>query len=356
MKKSVVLFFMAAISLSASAQKPEKIGDFWYTFSTYDPTSATLVADPNGGTYSGDLVIPDVVEHNGQECRVAYIGKRAFSGTNILSVTIKGKFDDKGRGLSIERSAFSECNSLTSVKIEEGVTSIGYCAFYKCANLTNVVVGDDVSYISDQAFQNSPSLTTVFLGKAMSGKSIGASAFFGCKKLKDFYCYGEFCPKQGWGLIFEDSQFENMTLHVPEAYYTNYIFDDGRDNYPWQHFGSAKKMQNTKMWQCEKPKISYANGNVSFTCDTSGATFNSTVEYVENSFNNASEFPAPSHFRVRVVAVKDGYLPSEMAEQEFALAGIVDAKTGDYKEGDVNRDGNVNDADRLKLTNIIMNK
>ena len=354
MKKCLFLFFLAAMSLTASAQKPEKIGDFWYTFASWDQTQATIVADPNGGNYSGDLVIPAVVEHNGQECRVAYIGKRAFSGTKILSVTIKGKLNEYGRGLSIGESSFSECNSLTSVKIEEGVTSIGYCAFYKCANLTNVVVGDDVLSISAQAFQNSPNLTTVYLGKSVG--SIGASAFFGCKKLKDFYCYGESCPEQGWGLIFEDSQFENMTLHVPEAYYTNYIFNDGRDNYPWQHFGKAEKTKSATLEQCAKPQISYASGNVSFTCETPGVAFNSTVEYVENSFNNASEFPAPSHFRVRVVAVKDGCLPSEMAEQEFALAGIVDAKTGDYKEGDVNRDGNVNDADRLKLTNIIMNK
>jgi hypothetical protein len=113
-------------------------------------------------------------------------------------------------------------------------------------------------------------------------------------------------------------------------------------------------MNNTTFEKCATPKISYVGGNVSFTCDTPDVAFNSTVEYVENSFNNASEFPAPSHFRVRVVAVKDGFLPSDVAEQEFALSGIVDSKTGEYKGGDVNRDGNVNSSDREKLTNLIM--
>ena len=143
MKKSVVLFFLAAMSLAASAQKPEKIGDFWFTFSSWDPTSATLVADPTGGGYSGDLVIPAVVEHDGQECRVANIGKRAFSGTNILSVTIKGKLNDNGYGVYIQPRAFSYCKSLASVEIGDGVTSIGNYAFYDCPNLSNVVIGEE---------------------------------------------------------------------------------------------------------------------------------------------------------------------------------------------------------------------
>ena len=85
------------------------------------------------------------------------------------------------------------------------------------------------------------------------------------------------------------------------------------------------------------------------------ASWMAWLEYVENEFNNVSEYPAPSHFKVKVVAVKNGYLPSDVAEQEFALAGYVDVKTGEYKQGDVNKDGNVNVADHVKLSGIIMN-
>ena len=354
MKKSVFLFLLAAMSLTASAQDPEKIGDFWYTFASWDQTQATIVADPNGGTYSGDLVIPGVVEHNGQECRVAYIGKRAFSGTDILSVTIKGKLNEYGYGLSIGENAFSDCNSLTSVKIEKGVTSIDYYAFYKCANLTSVIIGDDVSYIGNQAFQNCPSLTTVYLGKAMSGSRIGTSAFVDCINLKDIYCYGEYSPYSYWGRYFVDYQLKNLTLHIPEAYYTNYIFDNGDDNYPWQHFGNVVKMQNITLEKCAKPTISYANGTVSFACETPDVEYKSTVEYVETEFSNASNFPAPSKFRVKVMAVKSGYESSDVVEKEFDLPSYVGVKTaGNYKEGDVNKDGNVNVADHVKLSSVI---
>jgi hypothetical protein len=352
MKKSVFLFLLAAMSLTASAQDPVKIGDFWYTFATYNPTRATLVADPNGGTYSGDLVIPAVVEHDGQECLVAYIGPRAFSGTDILSVTIKGKLNDNGYGLYIQERAFSHCKSLSSVKIENGVTSIGYCAFYNCPNLSNVIVGDNVYSIGDQAFQKCSSLTSVTLGKTV--RWIGASAFVDCDNLKDFYCFGEKFPRQDEGRIFEESQFENLTLHVPEAYYDTYIFNDGRDNYPWQHFGNVEKMQNTTLEKCAKPTISYANGTVSFACETPDVEYKSTVEYVETEFSNASNFPAPSKFRVKVMAVKSGYESSDVVEKEFDLPSYVGVKTtGNYKEGDVNKDGNVNVADHVKLANAM---
>ena len=358
MKKCIILFLLAFMSLTVSAQNPEKIGDYWYTISTswWDDGGVVLVKDPTGKDYSGNVVISgEVTTADGVTRKVVRIGDRAFSGCNILSVTIKGKFNDYGNGtLSIGSHAFSLCKSLSSVVIGEGVTGIGNYAFYGCENLATVVVGDNVTGIGWQAFQNCSSLKSVSLGKRVN--YIGRSSFVDCPELKDVYCYRENgSPYQDGGRVFNDEQLQSLTLHVPENSYSNYIFDV-EDNYPWQHFGKVEKFSNPTIEQCATPKISYASGNVSFTCETPDVAFNSTVEYVENSFNNASKFPAPSHFRVRVVAVKDGYLPSEAAEQEFALADIVDANTGDYKAGDVNRDGHVNSADRERLTNVIMNK
>ncbi len=357
MKKSIFLFLLASMSLTASAQNPEKVGDYWYTISTYwwEDGGVTLVKDPTGKDYSGDIVIPgEITTADGVTRTVIGIGNRAFSGCNILSVTIKGKLNKYGGGaLSIGSRAFSLCKSLSSVIIGEGVSWIGDYAFYGCENLATVVVGDDVTGFGRQAFQNCSSLTSVVLGKKVS--SIGGSSFVDCIELKDVYCYGENSPEQDGGRVFRDEQLQYLTLHVPEDYYNNYIFDV-EDNYPWQHFGKIETMTSTTLEQCATPKITYASGNVSFTCETPDVAFNSTVEYVENSFNNTSEFTAPSHFRVRAVALKDGYLPSEVAEQEFALEGIVDPNTGDYKEGDENRDGNVNNSDRLKVTNVIMDK
>ena len=114
-------------------------------------------------------------------------------------------------------------------------------------------------------------------------------------------------------------------------------------------------MVSEELPTCATPEIVYNSGTISFTCATEGVEYNSSVEYVENEFNNVSEYPAPSHFRVKVVAFKKGYIPSETVEQEFDLPSYVGViNTGNYYEqGDVNKDGKVDVADHVKLTNVM---
>ena len=351
MKKSICFFLLALMSMAVRAQEPVLVDGLWYTFNSWD-NSATVVANPTGEGYSGDIVIPDAITTtDGVTHDVCQIGNRAFCGTKILSVKMGSKVS------SIGSHAFSYSTVASAIvggqKDESSYSCwVGSYAFYACDNLASVVVGDNVNSIGRQAFQNCPSLSYVILGKNVHW--IGASSFVGCNNLKDIYCLGSSSPYQDGGRIFAEEQFKGLTLHVPEDYYGNYI-SSSYDNYPWSHLGKTETMKSPEMVKCATPVIHYDNGTVSFTCATEGAEFNSSVEYVENEFNNVSEYPAPSHFKVKVVAVKNGYLPSDVAEQEFALAGYVDVKTGEYKQGDVNKDGNVNVADHVKLSGIIMN-
>lgn len=55
---------------------------------------------------------------------------------------------------SIGASAFRECNNLTSVIIPDGVTSIENCAFYMCSKLENISLPDSVTYIDNMAFRD----------------------------------------------------------------------------------------------------------------------------------------------------------------------------------------------------------
>ena len=58
-------------------------------------------------------------------------------------------------------SAFSDCDSLTSVTIPDSVISIGYSAFSNCDSLTNVTIPDSVISIGSGAFSGCRSLTSM---------------------------------------------------------------------------------------------------------------------------------------------------------------------------------------------------
>ncbi len=56
----------------------------------------------------------------------------------------------------INYRAFSNCDSLTSITMGNGVTSIGSFAFSGCTSLTDVNLSEKVKYIGDNAFYNCP--------------------------------------------------------------------------------------------------------------------------------------------------------------------------------------------------------
>ena len=107
---------------------------------------------------------------------VASIGDFAFYHcSSLTSVTIP-------EGVTrIGNSAFSGCSSLTTVTIPEGVTSIGGSAFYGCSSLTSVTIPSSVTSIGYGAFCGCSSLTSVTIPSSVT--SIGGFAFKGCSSL-----------------------------------------------------------------------------------------------------------------------------------------------------------------------------
>ena len=82
---------------------------------------------------------------------------------------------------TIERYAFYDCSSLTSVTIPDSVTTIERYAFYYCSSLTSVTIPDSVTSISGGAFKFCSNLTSVTIPGSVT--SIGKSAFFSCSNL-----------------------------------------------------------------------------------------------------------------------------------------------------------------------------
>ena len=116
--------------------------------------------------------VESVIIENG----VTSIGGGVFEYcTSLISATIPNSVT------SIGDSAFFGCTSLTSVTIPNSVTSIGDSAFYNCTSLTSVTIPNTVTSIGDSAFYNCTSLTGVTIPDSVT--SIGRSAFSTCKSL-----------------------------------------------------------------------------------------------------------------------------------------------------------------------------
>lgn len=220
----------------------------------FDPTTGTITK------YNGtDTVVVIPAEING--ITVETIGKDAFGGHNITSVTIPASVTEIGA------NAFAGCTNLTSVTyggdwsnltIQSGnpavqdaanaplfdfefippdntavivtnykyngaaadvtipsryqgkpVTTIGHAAFFNSA-VTSVTIPDSVTSISDEAFINCPKLTNISIPNSVT--YIGFSAFSSCTSLKSITLPSSLSFISG-ALFLGCSQL--TTIHIP---------------------------------------------------------------------------------------------------------------------------------------------
>ncbi|MGN0558498.1 MAG: leucine-rich repeat protein [Acutalibacteraceae bacterium] len=156
----ISMLCIAPVSVSA-----ETSGDYEYT--VLDDGTAEITK------YSGTestLTIP--TELDGK--KVSSIGKFSFEkNTSITSLTIPA-------GISIGNNAFRYCK-LSSLKLSDGVTTIGNGAFSFCEGLTELVLPDSVTTLGDYAFQGCRKLKSVKLPNKL--EKINDFAFATCEAL-----------------------------------------------------------------------------------------------------------------------------------------------------------------------------
>ena len=108
-------------------------------------------------------------------------------GENLTWLLLKGKLTISGTGAMTDyydrKDApwYSYCESITSLSIADGVTSIGWCAFEGCSSLTSVTIPNGVTSIGAYAFSGCSSLTSITIPNSIT--SIGESAFKDCNSL-----------------------------------------------------------------------------------------------------------------------------------------------------------------------------
>ncbi|HIU48761.1 MAG TPA: leucine-rich repeat domain-containing protein [Candidatus Avimonoglobus intestinipullorum] len=124
--------------------------------------------------YPGRYLISSVIIEEG----VTSIGDMAFSDCVFLTnITIPDSVT------SIGKMAFSGCTALTSITIPDAVETIGIETFSHCESLARVSLPANLKNIEGNAFIYCKALESIVIPDGTT--SIGESAFGGCGKLMD---------------------------------------------------------------------------------------------------------------------------------------------------------------------------
>ena len=363
MKKQLLLLVMILLPMVASADAVEIDGIYYNLVSK--TKNAEVTKNPN--KYTGTVVIPESVTYENVNYSVTSIGEHAFQQCFALtSATIPNSVTDIGsyaflgcsslssvilsKSLScIEKCVFGNCSSLTSVSIPNSVTNIKFEAFYGCSSLTSLIMPNSLTSIGESALSGCTSLSSVTIPNSVTGigekafescqgltsvtigsgiRWIGARAFASCPNLTNVYSHAVNVPNTDIN-AFKDSYIDYATLHVPAESVNSYKVAD-----PWKSFKSIVSIEGGETpepQKCEKPTISYNNGQLKFASATDGVEFVSEITDSDIKKNYEATVTLTATYNISVYATKTGYENSETAtatlcwiDKEPTTEGITD--------------------------------
>lgn len=174
---------IAQYAETVAAEKPDSafvtVGDYTLYRDGAAENEKWAVTAYNGTPEDGALVLPESFTVNGTEVTNYSIAARVFYGSEtISSVSIPAGVT------SVGAFAFSNCENLVSVTFAEDsrLTSVGVSAFAGCEVLFAIALPDSVLSVGNSAFSGCTALSSVDFGEGV--QTIGSSAFASCYALK----------------------------------------------------------------------------------------------------------------------------------------------------------------------------
>jgi len=157
--------------------------------------------------YSGDLVIPSQIVHEGRTYTVISVNENAFVGQDslksvLLPPTVR----------AISSCGFLGCTSLQRVSMPTAIQVIASCAFTGCTSLQQIVLPRHAELVEPLTFYCCASLKTLILPHRI--RTVCQSALEHLPALTDLYCFSSVPPLAEQD-AFTPADQQHSTLHVP---------------------------------------------------------------------------------------------------------------------------------------------
>lgn len=201
-------------AINASAYDFEVDGIYYNIISnvdlTVEVTNKYKYSVNSNDSYSGSVVVPDMVRYENKNYSVVRIGAYAFGGggyhddgCDVTEVVLPETIEE------IRSDAFFNCYKLLKINMPENLNIIGSYAFCN-TGLATLVIPDCCTAIGNSAFEGCENLRMVVLGKGL--KIIKDEAFGSCPKLLEVFFLASKKPVCG---IQDFSGNGNLRLYVP---------------------------------------------------------------------------------------------------------------------------------------------
>ena len=193
LSKQAVAYREVSLILRRPSGREAYPGDIFYLHSRLLERAAKIINQQEVAEQMNDL--PESLKT---------IGKEAFSGTGLLSVSLPSRID------SIGESAFSGCDKLVSATLPENLTTIPASMFSRCYALAAISIPASVEYIGDEAFYSC----------------------LGLKEITSFNPVPPVCEPfygENWTMVFDGVNPEHCTLKIPTGSTASYAAAVGWD-------------------------------------------------------------------------------------------------------------------------------